>query len=158
MGVYRLDNWERERRKRTYSVTKIVGNTMLRSFGFFFSLLSQGLRRNLGYYNLVVVIHSLSNVQLSVTPCTEICQAPLSSIIFQNLLKFMSFEWVMVSSHLILFHSLLLLPSVFPSIRVFSQRVGSSYSEGWIIGALILPVDIQGWLPSGLMGPCLHTC
>ena len=52
------------------------------------------------------------------TPCSEICQALLSSIIFQNLLKFMSFESVTVSIHLILCHSLLFLPSVFPSIRV----------------------------------------
>ena len=50
------------------------------------------------------------------------CQAPLSSTISWSLLKFMSIELVMLSNHLILFHSLLLLPSIFPSIKVFSSE------------------------------------
>ena len=53
------------------------------------------------------------------TPWTAARQAPLSSIIFWNLLKFMSIDSVMLSKHLILCSPLLLLPSVFPSIRVF---------------------------------------
>ena len=58
-----------------------------------------------------------------VTPWTAAwCQAPLSSIISQSLLKFMSIESVMVSNHLILCHPLLLMPSIFPSIRVFSDE------------------------------------
>ena len=66
-----------------------------------------------------------SCVQLSVTPCTEhimyrACQAPLPSIISQSLLKFMSIELVMLCNRLILYHALLLLPSIFPRIRVFS--------------------------------------
>ena len=52
------------------------------------------------------------------------CQAPLSSIISQSLLKFMSIELVMLSNHhLILCHPLLFLPSIFPSIRVFSNEL-----------------------------------
>ena len=67
----------------------------------------------------VVVVQLLSCVQLFVTPWTAARQAPLSSIIFWNLLKFMSIDSVMLSKHLILCSPLLLLPSVFPSIRVF---------------------------------------
>ena len=51
------------------------------------------------------------------------CQAPLSSIISQSLLRFTSIESVMLSSHLILCCPLLLLPSIFPSIRVFSNEL-----------------------------------
>ena len=53
------------------------------------------------------------------TPWTAARQAPLSSIIFWSLLKFMSIDSVMLSKHLILCSPLLLLPSVFPRIRVF---------------------------------------
>ena len=56
----------------------------------------------------------------SVTPWTAACQAPLSFTISWSLLRFMSIEWVMLSNHLILCWPLLLLPSVFPSIKVFS--------------------------------------
>ena len=51
---------------------------------------------------------------------TSACQAPLSFTVSRSLLKFMSIESVMLSNHLILCHPHLLLPSVFPSIRVFS--------------------------------------
>ena len=52
-----------------------------------------------------------------------VCQASLSFIIFQSLLKLMSVESVMPSNHLILCHPLLLLPSILPSIRVFSNEL-----------------------------------
>ena len=55
----------------------------------------------------------------SAAPWTVACQAPLSSIISQSLLKFMFLELMMLFSHLILCHPLLLLPSIFPSIRAF---------------------------------------
>ena len=60
----------------------------------------------------------------SATPWTEACQASLSSTIFQSLHKFMSIELVMPSNHLILCCPLLLFPSTFPSIRVFSNESG----------------------------------
>ena len=69
-----------------------------------------------------VVVHSLSPVRLFVTPWTAAHQASLSITISQSLLKLMSIESVMPSNHLILCHLLLLLPSVFPSIRVFSSE------------------------------------
>ena len=59
-----------------------------------------------------------SRVQLFATPWTAACQASLSIINSWSLLKLMSIESVMPSNHLILFHPLLLLPSVFPRIRV----------------------------------------
>ena len=56
------------------------------------------------------------------TPWTATCQASPSFTISRSLLKFISIESVMLSSHLILCHPVLLLPSVFPSIRVFSSE------------------------------------
>ena len=64
----------------------------------------------------------LSHLQLFVTPWTAAQQASLSSTSSQNLLKLMSIESVMPSNHLILYHPLLLPPSIFPSIRVFSNE------------------------------------
>ena len=64
----------------------------------------------------------LSCVRLFATPWNIASQASLSSTISQSLLKFMSIESVMLSNHLILCHPLLLLPSVFPSIMVFSSE------------------------------------
>ena len=64
----------------------------------------------------------LSHVQLFATPWTAACQASLSITNSQSLLKLMSIESVMPSNHLILCHPLQLLPSIFPSIRVFSNE------------------------------------
>ena len=66
-----------------------------------------------------VVVQSLSRVQLFVTPWTAAHQASLSLTISQSLLKFMSIKLVTLSNHLIHFHSLFLLPSIFPSIKFF---------------------------------------
>ena len=66
-------------------------------------------------------VQLLSHVQLFATLWTAACQASLSIINSRSLLKFMSIESVMPSNHLILCHPLLL-PSVFPSIRVFSNE------------------------------------
>ena len=72
---------------------------------------------------LYCVPQSLSCIQLFVTLWTAACQASLSLTISQSLLKFMSIESVMPSNHLILCCPLLLLPSIFPSIRVFSNEL-----------------------------------
>ena len=74
------------------------------------------------FFYLAVVVHSLRRVHHFVTPWTAAHQAPLSSTISWSLLKFISTESVMLSNHLILCHTLLLLPSIFPSIRVFSSE------------------------------------
>ena len=65
---------------------------------------------------------SLSRVHLSAASWTAAHQASLSITNSQSLLKLMSIESVMPSNHLILYLPLLLLPSVFPSIRVFSNE------------------------------------
>ena len=67
-------------------------------------------------------VQSLNCVWLFVTPCTAAHQASLSITNSQILLKLMSIESVMPSNHLILRHPLLLLPSIFPSIRVLSSE------------------------------------
>ena len=67
-------------------------------------------------------VQSLSRVQLFATPRTEARQASLSITNSQSLLKLMSIESVMPSNHLILCHPLLLPPSIFPRIRVFSNE------------------------------------
>ena len=66
-----------------------------------------------------VVVQSLICVQLFVTPCTAAHQVSLFFIISKSLLKLMSIESMMPSNHLILCPPLLLLPSIFPSIKVF---------------------------------------
>ena len=68
------------------------------------------------------VVQSLSPAQLFATPWTVAHQASLSFTVSQSLLKLMSIESVMPSNHLILCHPLLLLPSIFPIIRVFSSE------------------------------------
>ena len=67
-------------------------------------------------------VQSLSHVQIFVIPGTGACQTSLSITDSQSLLKLMSIESVMPSHHLILCCSLLLLPSIFPSIRVFPNE------------------------------------
>ena len=67
-------------------------------------------------------VQSISRVQLFAIPWTAACQASLSITNSQSLLKFMSVVLVMPSNHLILCHPLLLPPSVFPSIKVFSNE------------------------------------
>ena len=67
-------------------------------------------------------VQLLSRVQLSATPWTAACQASLSITNSKSLLKLTSIELVMPSHHLILCCRLLLLPSIVPSIRVFSNK------------------------------------
>ena len=100
-------------------------------------------------------VHSLSLVQLFATPWTAACQASLSIINSWSLLKLMSIESMMPSNHLIFCHPLLLPPSIFPRIGVFSneslirirlQTIGVSAS------ASVLPMNIQDKFPLGLTG------
>ena len=98
---------------------------------------------------------SCSVVSDSVTPWTVARQASLSVTNSWSLLKLMSIELVMPSNHLIFCCPLLLLPSVFPSIKVFSisqffesggQRMRASAS------ASVLPMNTQDWFPLELTG------
>ena len=75
------------------------------------------------------VVQSLSCVQVFATPSTTACQASLSFTNSQSFLILMSIELVMLSTHLIYCHPLLLLTSIFPSVRVFSSE--SALSIRW---------------------------
>ena len=68
------------------------------------------------------LVHSLSRVQLFVTPCTAARQASVSITNSKSLLKLMSIESVMPSNHLVLCRPLLVPSSIFPCIRVFSNE------------------------------------
>ena len=100
-----------------------------------------------------LIIQSLSHVWLFATPWTAVHQASLSFIISRSLLNFVSIESVTPSNHLILCHPLLLLPSIFPSIRVFSSKLALHIrwpKYGASALASVFPVNIQGWFPLGL--------
>ena len=86
-------------------------------------------------------VQSLSHVQLFATPWTAAHQASLSITNSQSLLRLMSIELVMPSNHLILCHPFLLLPSVFPSIRVFSNEsvLHIRWPKYWSFGFNISP-------------------
>ena len=77
---------------------------------------------------IFVVVQSLSHVWLFVTPWTVAHQASLSFTLSQSLLKLMSKESMMPSNHLIIWRPLLLLPSIFPSIGVFSNELALNIS------------------------------
>ena len=89
----------------------------------------------------------------SVTPWTTAHQASLSFTISQSLIKLMSIESVMPYSHLILCCPLLLLPSIFPSIRVFPMsQLFASGGQSIGVSASVLPKNIQDSFPLGLTG------
>ena len=87
------------------------------------------------------LVQSLSCVQLFVTPWTAACQASLSITNCRSLLKLMSIESVILSNHLILSRPLLFLPSIFPSIRVFSSEsaLPIRWPKYWSISFSISP-------------------
>ena len=97
---------------------------------------------------IIVVVQSLSPVGLLVTPWTAARQASLSFTISWSLLRFMYIELVMPSNHLILCCPLLLLPSIFPTIRVFSNEsaLHIRWPKYWSIS--INPLNEQSVLTS----------
>ena len=102
-----------------------------------------------------VVIWLLSCFQLLVTPWAAAHQASLSFTISWSWLKFMPIKLMTPSSHFILCHPVLLLPSIFPSIRVFFSD--STLHIRWpkyqsFSLASVLPMNVQGWFPLGLTG------
>ena len=86
-------------------------------------------------------VQSLSCVQLFVTPWTAACQASLFITNSWSLLKLISIKSVMPSNHLILCHPLLLLPSIFPSMRVFSNEsvLRIRWPKYWSFSSCISP-------------------
>ena len=95
-------------------------------------------------------VQSLSHAQLFVIPWTAGHQAFLSFTISWSLLKLMSIQSVMPSNHLILCCPFLPLPSVFPSIKVFSIDwffTSGDQSTGASTSASVLPMNTRGWFP-----------
>ena len=89
------------------------------------------------------------------TPWIAACQVSLSFPISQSLLKLISIESVMPSKHLILCHPLLLLPSIIPSIRVFSNEslLDIRWPKYWSFSfSIVLPMNIQDGFPLGWTG------
>ena len=100
-------------------------------------------------------LQSFSRVQLFATPWTAARQASLSITNSRSFLKLMSIESVMPSNHLILCCPLLLLPSIFPSSRVFSKSQffpSGGQSIGVSAAASVLSMNIQDWTPLGWTG------
>ena len=91
--------------------------------------------------HFVVILQSLSHVRLVATPWTAACHASLSFITYQSLLKHISIESMMPSNHLILCCPLLLLPSVFPSIResITVFKVLYTLTSKWLALMLLPP-------------------
>ena len=104
---------------------------------------------------LPVSVQSLSHVWLFVTPWTAACQASLSITNSWSLLKLMAIESVMPSNHLILGRLVLFPPSIFPSIRVFSNESALCirWPKYWSFSFSISPsMNIQDWFPLGRTG------
>ena len=103
-------------------------------------------------------VHLLTCVWLFATPWTAAPQASLSITNSRSLLKLMSIKSVMPSNHLILCHPFLLSPSIFPSIRVFSNEsaLRMSYPKYWSFSFNIFPTNTQDWSPLGwtVGSPC----
>ena len=113
-----------------------------------------------------VVVQSLSRAQHFATPRTAAHQAPLSSTISQSLLRLISTELVMLSNHLILCCSLLLLPSSFPVSRLFAlsgQSIGAaslcyhSIPQTYFSESVCLhyPSLVCSWSSISCYSPCL---
>ena len=109
----------------------------------------------MGYHMIIVTVQFSSVVSDSATPWIAAHQASLSITNSRSLLKLMSIESMMPSSHLILCHPLLLLPSIFPSIRAFANEsvLHIRWPKYWVsASASVLPVNIQDWFPLGWTG------
>ena len=99
------------------------------------------------------VVQSLSLVRLFVTPWTATHQASLSFTISGSLLKLMSIELVMPSNHLILCCPFSSCPQSFQHQSLFQWVLESGgQSTGVLASASVLPMNIQGWFPLGLIG------
>ena len=96
-------------------------------------------------------VQLLSRVWLFATPWTAAHQASLSITNSQNPPKPISIDSVMLSNHLILCHPVILLPSIFPNIRVFSNESGNQSIEV-SASESVLPMNIQDWFPLGWAG------
>ena len=143
----------------TTVLTQRIPQLLMKLFALTARRLNSNLKSTSSYYVRPDVqfssVQLLSCVQRFGTPWTAARQTSLSITNSRSLLKLMSIESAMPSNHLILCCPLLLLPSVFPSIRIFSnesvlhirwQSIGVSASSS------VPPMNIQDWFPLGLTG------
>ena len=127
-------------------------NGCIYMYGWILSLFAWNYHKII--YNIVVV-QLLSRVRLLATAWTAARQAFLSFTISRSLLKLMFTESVMPSNYLILCHLLLLLSSIFPSIRVFSNEwtLHIKWPKYWSFSFSISPSnEYYGWYPLGFTG------
>ena len=107
---------------------------------------------------MYIYLFCCSVAKLCLTVCDSMdCSIPGFPVLpyTRSLLRFMSVDLVMLSNHLILCHLLLLLPSVLPSIRVFSNELGLHirWPNFWSFSlTTVLPMNIHSWFPSRLTG------
>ena len=104
---------------------------------------------------MINCVYLICHVELFAIPRTTARQSSLSFTISQSLFKLISIESMMPSNHLILSLPLLLMPSIFPSIRVFSKMsaLRISWPKYWSFSfASVLPMYIQGLFPLNLIG------
>ena len=123
-----------------------LANTSVMSHNYYFFFMVSSFK----FYSLV---QSLSHVWLVATPWTTTLQASLSFTVSWSLFKLLSIESVMPSNHLILCCPLLLLPSVFCCIRVFSNEsaLHVRWPKYWSFSfSIILLMNVQSWFPLGL--------
>ena len=133
---------------------------MLAGWGKFIKSSSHTINKNQNQtyfwrFSFFTSVRFSCSVWLFVIPWTAASQAPLSITKTWSLLKLMSVESVMPSNHLILCRPLLLLPSVFSSVRSFpvSQFFASGgQSIGVSSSTSVLTMNIQDWFPLGLTG------
>ena len=106
-------------------------------------------------WNDISSVQLLSHVWLFKTPWSAACQASLSIINSQNLLRLISIESVMSCKYLILCHFLLLMPSIFPSTKSFQRsQFFTSGSQSIEVSAStsVLSMNIRDWYPLGWTG------
>ena len=127
MGLQKSQTWVSDWTSKQYSIVYMYHNFFIHSFvdGHLgcFDVTSIVNRAAINTGAIVVVFQLLSQVWPFETPWTAACQAFLSFTISLRLLELMSIASVMPSNHLILCCPFLLLPSIFPSIRVFSSEL-----------------------------------
>ena len=97
---------------------------------------------------VVFAVQLLHGVRLLVTPCTAVCQVSLSFTIFHSLLKLIPIALLIPFNYLILYHPLLLLPSIFSIIRVFSNQL--AHEVAWVLELQLQHpwISLLKWSPS----------
>ena len=126
VGCHTISSSRRSYQSRDWAWVSCIGRQILYYLAF-----------GEGILCIVDVVQLLNHVQLFATPWTTARQLPSS----WSLLKLMSIESMMPFNNLVLYHPRLLLPSIFPSIRVFSNKLVLCLSIG--ASASVLPMNIQ---------------